>query len=147
MTLARDPAGWRLGGSTVLLDLEREVHQLHRLLRGSELRLELAPGFEGLLPRLASSGWIAVPAETAPQERSWRLVESRVIDGWLTKHQPAAMGEWDGLAACELQGGFLVVRRELADHPVFSALRSTLLGSSGSKVEKSPSGCAPAVRR
>ena len=62
VSLERERGFWQLSGSTALLDLEREVHQLHRLLRGSQLRLELAPQLAGRFPRLADSAWIAVPA-------------------------------------------------------------------------------------
>ena len=147
VSLIRDPAGWRLSGPTVLLDLEREVHQLHRLLRGSELRLELAPPLAGCLPRLAASAWIAVLAETTQQERSWSLVESRVIDGWLTDRHPAAIDGREGLVACALQEGVLVVRRELAGHPALNSLALALQGSNGSNVENRASGEAPAFRR
>lgn len=134
VTLIRDRAGWELEGSTVLLDLEREVHQLHRLLRGSELRLELAPELVGFLPQLADSAWIAVLAETAQPEHSWSLVERRVIDGWLTDHHPAVIDWRDGVVACPLRGGMadggvLVVRRELAGHPVFDRLQAVLCGN------------------
>ena len=152
VSLVRGRDGWQLSGSTVLLDLEREVHQLRRLLQGSELRLELDPQLAGLEPRLAASAWIAIPAEAPQQERSLRLVESRVIDGWLTDHLPAAMDGRHGLVACALQGAIpeapvLVVRRELADHPLVSALGLTLQGSNGSSVENRAFGEAPAFRR
>ena len=147
VSLQRERGFWRLSGSTALLDLEREVHQLHRLLRGSQLRLELAPQLAGRFPRLADSAWIAVPAEMVQPERSLTLVESRVIDGWLSDHHPAALDGRDGLGTFELQDACLVVRRELVGHPVFSTLSLALQGLNGSSIEKRASGVAPAFRR
>ena len=141
LSLIRERTSWRLSGSKVLLDLEREVHQLHRLLRGSQLRLELAPELVVLLPRLATSAWLACCVEAAGPERSRKLLEARVIDGWLTVRSAApadghlllvghalqwSIPEGTPPAASIPEGVVLVVRRELADHPSWDQLLKVL---------------------
>ncbi|MEX0588040.1 MAG: hypothetical protein WD136_02185 [Cyanobium sp.] len=151
VALVREKNYWCLSGSTVLLELEREVHQLHRLLRGKHLRLDVAPELIALLPALVASPWIAVCAESTIQGRTQLLLQDRVIDGWLTV-MPVALSDGQGaVIAPELSvhglggefpdGAALMVRHELAGHPVCEQLLG-LIGAlndgaaSGARVEK-----------
>jgi hypothetical protein len=75
-------ATWELQPTNLLLEMEREVHQLHRCLHGGRLRLEadawLAPLLQGLPQR-----WIRGTLDGLGVERPLQLLRSRVIDGWL----------------------------------------------------------------
>jgi hypothetical protein len=130
LSLVRERSAWQLKGPMGLLDLEREVHQLHRLLRGSGLRLEVAMGLASLMPRLVSKAWIPVCVETTA-DRSLGLLEGRVVDGWITMLPAAAIQGQGGLVRYDLteplpSGAALVVRRELGVHPVCDQLLELL---------------------
>lgn len=148
LTLVRDRADWQLSGSTLLLDLEREVHQLHRLLRCSGLRLDVATEMALLVPRLESKAWIPACVETATPERSLDLLERRVTDGWLTPASGALLDGQGAVVPIRLAGGvadgaLLVVRPELADHPACHQLLELL----GPRVCSKPAQVAPQAGR
>lgn len=75
---------YQVGGHTQLLELERRIHQLYRLLKGHDLRLEadnwLAPFFVTPAPK----GWITGLYDSITHHRPVELMRSRVIDAYLT---------------------------------------------------------------
>jgi hypothetical protein len=86
--LHKDAEGWPRIRQHDLLQLEREVHQRHRLRQGTHLRLDAsllaAPLLHGNVPR----GWIAGSLDGLGWQRPLRLLEERILDAWIT-----AMGQ------------------------------------------------------
>lgn len=76
---------WMLqGGEGLLLELEREVHQWHRLMRGQGLRLEGSTFLGELLAAPAPPGWIPGRFDHLGLAVPLRLLQQRIVDAWLT---------------------------------------------------------------
>lgn len=75
---------WITSGNTALLQLEREVHQLRRLILGQGLRLEAEtwPGRSLALP--IPDGWQAGSFDRIGLQRPLQLLNERIVDAWLT---------------------------------------------------------------
>lgn len=88
LRLHRDDEGWPRVREHDLLLLERQVHQLHRLRRGSGLRLDASLLAAPLLAEGTPCGWICGGMDALGWRRPMRLLEERVLDAWIT-----AMGQ------------------------------------------------------
>jgi DNA-binding transcriptional LysR family regulator len=88
LDLVRLQGEWELQGNGLLVELEREVHQLHRLLGGGPLRIEAtywaAEAFLQPLP----AGWMPGVFDHVGMERPLQLLRDRVIDAWIGSYQP-----------------------------------------------------------
>ncbi|MFM7641446.1 MAG: hypothetical protein ACKO45_07835 [Cyanobium sp.] len=75
---------WTILGPSLLLQMEREIHQLARLLGQHPLRLEGFPGYSAPLLKPPPPGWILGPHDSMSTERPLTLLRERIIDVWLT---------------------------------------------------------------
>ena len=86
LTLIRRQGEWALSQESRLLELEREVHQLHRFLKGSLLRIDAsylaAPLLQGI-PR-TSQAWMHGRLRNIGSRRPLQLLRQRVLDAWIT---------------------------------------------------------------
>ncbi|MEB3156569.1 MAG: LysR family transcriptional regulator [Cyanobacteriota bacterium] len=85
LRLKRRQGEWTLTGQhDLLLMMEREIHQVARLLGQAPLRLEGFP--TGALPLIkpAPPGWCVGPLDTLGTDAPLALLRDRVIDAWLT---------------------------------------------------------------
>jgi len=73
---------WRLRGNTLLLEMERRIHQLHRFQSGEHLRLEASPWLGHLLATPAPDHWITGTFDDLGVLRPLQLLRERVIDAW-----------------------------------------------------------------
>lgn len=87
LQLERCGGEWELLGDSQLLALERQVHQLLRLIRGGPLRLEASDRAGPLLARPAPPGWITGCFDHVGMARPLQLLRERVIDVWLASDQ------------------------------------------------------------
>jgi hypothetical protein len=83
LRLARREGEWRLKGNAMLLELERELHQLARFLGQEPLRLEMGPMMAPLLAKPLPPGWLLGLYDTVGMTRPLQLLRDRVIDAWL----------------------------------------------------------------
>lgn len=74
---------WALAPDSLLLEMERQVHQLHRWLQGDRLRIEADAWLAALLPALPDR-WIRGTLDGLGVARPLGLLRARVIDAWLT---------------------------------------------------------------
>lgn len=88
LRLHRDVEGWPRVRQHDLLQLEREVHQLHRLRQGRQLRLDASLLAAPLLRGHVPPGWMAGSLDALGWQRPLRLLEERILDAWIT-----AMGQ------------------------------------------------------
>lgn len=88
LQLERCDGEWQLQGDTHLIGLERQVHQLLRLIGGGPLRLEANYWAGPLLAQPAPPGWITGCFDHIGMVRPLQLLRERVIDAWLASYQP-----------------------------------------------------------
>lgn len=84
LRLRRREGGWVIQGNALLLQMEREIHQLARLLGRHPLRLEGFPGGGHLLLDPTPPGWVQGPNDATSVRAPLALLRDRVIDAWLT---------------------------------------------------------------
>lgn len=82
LRLCRVDGEWQLRGNTLLLEMERRIHQLHRFQRGENLRLEMSPWLGLLLGTPSPPGWITGTFDHLGIRRPLQLLRERVIDAW-----------------------------------------------------------------
>lgn len=82
--LKRINGEWRLQGKELLLAMERQVHQVYRLLGGAPLRLECTAWDAPLLALPPPAGWITGRFDHIGLERPLELLRKRVIDAWIS---------------------------------------------------------------
>lgn len=75
---------WQLRGHELLLTMERQIHQLHRLLGGAPLRLECTPWEAPALALPPPAGWITGVFDHMGLDRPLQLLRERVIDAWIS---------------------------------------------------------------
>ncbi len=80
--LRREGGEWQLRGNTLLLEMERTIHQIHRFQRGENLRLEASPWLGALLASPPPPNWIAGTFDHLGVKRPLQLLRERVIDAW-----------------------------------------------------------------
>jgi hypothetical protein len=83
LRLRRRQGEWHLKGTSLLLAMERELHQLARFLGHEPLRLEVGPLMAPLLASSAPSGWLLGRPDTVGMARPLQFLRDRVIDAWL----------------------------------------------------------------
>lgn len=93
LRLVRLNGEWELHGNTLLLELERKVHQLHRLRRGGQrrgvpLRLEATYWAAEAFARPMPEGWLPGVFDHVAMARPLQLLRDRVIDAWIASYQP-----------------------------------------------------------
>lgn len=84
LRLKRRQGEWVLSHQSLLLQMEREIHQLTRLLGQSPLRLEGFPSGSALLVKPPPPGWFIGPLDAVGTLSPLALLRDRVIDAWLT---------------------------------------------------------------
>ncbi|MCP9805911.1 LysR family transcriptional regulator [Cyanobium sp. T1B-Tous] len=86
LNLIRRQGEWALRQDSELLALERQVHQLHRFLKGSPLRVDASYLAAPLLQDIstASQAWIQGRIKTIGSHRPLELLRERVLDAWIT---------------------------------------------------------------
>ena len=84
LTMLKQDGQWKLSGETSLLQIERQVHQLHRLLGREPLRIEAAAVSGPLLLDPCPQGWICGRKNQLNMPHSLQLLRERVIDAWIT---------------------------------------------------------------
>ncbi len=84
LRLRRREGGWVIQGNALLLQMEREIHQMARLLGRHPLRLEGFPGGSHLLLHPTPPGWAQGPNDATSVRAPLALLRDRVIDAWLT---------------------------------------------------------------
>ncbi len=96
--LHRVAGEWCVSGNTILLEMERTIHQIRRFQRREQLRLEVSPWLGNLLGRPAPKGWLTGMFDHLGVERPLRLLRDRVIDAWFCDSaqevETAAEEEW-----------------------------------------------------
>lgn len=84
LRLRRRSGTWVIQGPSLLLQMEREIHQLARLLGQNPLRLEGFPVGSSLLLQPPPPGWAMGPHDAASIRGPLGLLKDRIIDAWLT---------------------------------------------------------------
>jgi hypothetical protein len=84
LRLKRRQGQLALLGSSLLLQMEREIHQLARLLGQHALRLEAFPSYAKSLLSPAPPGWMLGPQEAIGIQGPLSLLRERIVDAWLT---------------------------------------------------------------
>lgn len=79
---------WQITSATPLLQMERHVHQQHRLLGGAPLRLECTTWDVQALALPLPPGWIGGVFDHIGMARPMQLLRERVIDAWINCHHP-----------------------------------------------------------
>jgi len=80
--LERIAGEWFTCGNTILLELERVIHQIHRFQCRDQLRLEASPWIGALVATPAPHGWVRGSFDQLGVERPLQLLRERVIDAW-----------------------------------------------------------------
>ena len=89
LELQRENGEWQLEGDQTLLQMERRVHQMYRLLSDEPLcRLEASPWAGPVLADPMPSGWVGGTWNHVGMERPLQLLRERVIDAWIGSYQP-----------------------------------------------------------
>ena len=88
LSLERGADGWPELDPSDLLQLERHVHQLHRLRSGRQLRLDASLLAAPLLQEGVPRGWLAGTLAGLGWKRPMQLLKARILDAWIT-----AMGQ------------------------------------------------------
>lgn len=83
LTMRRRRGEWELEGPTLLLQMERQLHQLARLLGQEPLRIEISPYVAPFLVRPEPPGWILGTLDHFGVAQPLRLLKDRVIDAWV----------------------------------------------------------------
>jgi DNA-binding transcriptional LysR family regulator len=84
LRLRRRSGGWVIQGPSLLLQMEREIHQLARVLGQHPLRLEGFPVGSSPLLKPPPPGWAMGPHDAAGIMAPLGLLKERIIDAWLT---------------------------------------------------------------
>jgi hypothetical protein len=85
LRLKRLQGEWCLSGRhSLLLTMEREIHQMSRLLGQGPLRLEGFPTGSRLLVKPPPPGWSIGPLDAVGTAPPLALLRNRVIDAWIT---------------------------------------------------------------
>jgi hypothetical protein len=84
LRLRRRSGGWIVQGPSLLLQMEREIHQLARVLGQHPLRLEGFPVGCGPLLQPPPPGWTMGPHNRVGIRSPLGLLKERIIDVWLT---------------------------------------------------------------
>ena len=84
LRLRRRSGSWVIQGPSLLLQMEREIHQLARVLGQHPLRLEGFPIGSSLLLHPPPPGWAMGPHDAASIRGPLALLKDRIIDAWLT---------------------------------------------------------------
>jgi hypothetical protein len=84
LRIKRREGEWAILGSSLFLQMEREIHQLARLLGQQQLRLEGFPAYSALLLKPPPPGWMLGPQDAMSTKRPLFLLRERIIDAWLT---------------------------------------------------------------
>ncbi|MEB3317674.1 MAG: hypothetical protein VKO39_05980 [Cyanobacteriota bacterium] len=84
MRLKRRQGEWVLSGRSMLLPMQREIHQLARLLGQSPLRLEGFPAGAAPLVSPPPPGWLIGPLDPVGTLPPLAFLRDRLIDAWLT---------------------------------------------------------------
>jgi hypothetical protein len=74
---------WSVLGDSTILNLEREVHQMARVLGHRPLRLEATYWSGPLLCSPTPEGWLLGTSNIVGVPRNLKLVRERVVDAWL----------------------------------------------------------------
>ena len=89
LRMVRDAGEWQLQGDQTLLQMERGVHQLHRMLSSSvKCRLEANFWASSVLADPLPSGWTGGCWDHVGMLRPLQLLRERVIDAWIGSYQP-----------------------------------------------------------
>lgn len=83
LRLRRRQGEW-ITNSSLLLKMEREIHQLARLLGQNPLRVEGFPSGSDPLLQPPPPGWVIGPRDFIGTVSPLTLLQDRVIDAWLT---------------------------------------------------------------
>lgn len=94
LELRRCGGSWQLHGNTVLLAMERHVHQLLRLRSQMPLRLECTAWDQQALALPLPDGWIAGNFDEL-RNRPLQLLRDRVIDAWISSFMLADLPDAD----------------------------------------------------
>ena len=84
LRLRRRSGSWVIQGPSLLLQMEREIHQLARLLGEHPLRLEGFAVGSGHLLQPPPPGWAMGPHDAVGIWGPFGLLKERIIDAWLT---------------------------------------------------------------
>jgi DNA-binding transcriptional LysR family regulator len=85
LRLKRRQGEWSLlSGQPLLLQMERDIHQVARLLGQAPLRLEGFPAGAAPLVKPPPPGWCVGPLDTVGTLAPLALLRDRIIDAWLT---------------------------------------------------------------
>ena len=84
LRIKRREGEWTILGPSLLLQMEREIHQLSRLLGKDPLRLEGFPAYASVLLKPPPPGCRLGPQDAMSVQRPLILLKDRVIDAWLT---------------------------------------------------------------
>lgn len=84
LRIKRREGEWAIQGTSLLLQMEREIHQLARLLGQHPLRLEGFPAGSQPLLKPPPPGWALGPHDAIGITRPLSLLRERIIDVWLT---------------------------------------------------------------
>ena len=84
LRLRRRSGSWVIQGPSLLLQMEREIHQLARVLGKHPLRLEGFPVGSAPLLQPPPPGWTMGPHDAAGIRAPLALLKERIIDAWLT---------------------------------------------------------------
>jgi hypothetical protein len=84
LRLKRRQGDWVLSAQSLLLQMEREIHQMARLHGQSCLRLEGFPVGSHPLVKPPPPGWAVGPLDAVGTGPPLALLRDRVIDAWLT---------------------------------------------------------------
>ena len=84
LRLRRRSGSWVIQGPSLLLQMEREIHQLARVLGQHPLRLEGFPVGSSPLLKPHPPGWAMGPHDAAGIRAPLGLLKERIIDAWLT---------------------------------------------------------------
>ena len=103
ISMKRADGEWRLFGNKAFLNLERQIHQLHRLRHQSQpLRLEANFWATPTLASPAPEHWMLGVGDHIGMERPLQLVRERIIDAWIGSYQPDLPNNDPDLAVIDL---------------------------------------------
>ena len=84
LKLQRRGAQWHLSGNSLLVQMEREVHQVNRIHRNRPLRLQAPAWSHDHLLRPLPQGWIINPSDgPGSPHHCLDLLKARVVDACL----------------------------------------------------------------